>query len=1125
MVLLYRTKIIKFLKPKGRTGVIEVTASVVAYQNIMLTLMDIVPEDPPFAITDEKGLAVSPEIKGSLSLILVNDTIITPNYTTVFNHPRNKAILQINQGSGYYDFVLSTEVVADVNYIESTRIIEVIPKSDGTLKLGLRDLCLQSKPAYAEIQVLGLGSIKLEVPDRVQKSQCVTAIVRLYDTLDNLLPIPNPEFLNLLPLPESGIIGVKLQPVDKKTVIPLGEIWYVVTGLELGDTILKFSASEGKRDVQSNSVHIQVFPSLKLVPHNVTLIVGSSFQISSRGGPRPDANVEYDVSTPDVANVSLSGVITGVKQGSTIITGRAMGTNKVTGNRVIFSQDSIEVHVIPLKGIRIHTPLKRIRTGATMPIWADGIPDMLTPLIIGALNPPLKFKWSSSALEVGDIKHVYSNYELDLGEEDMISMRFTAMNPGHTFLKLEVEVPGSITDSTKDTLFRDTIEIEVFEELLLTHPPYPATQHSPLIILAPYSEVQLQTNRDGLAQEVIYSLGGAMMSNRNTSSDYSLSTVLVDADKFLTVEPNGLLKSHGQKGRGVIMIVAKEPFGIQQILSVTVVVKQIHYIMLTVQNKVRVLDDERLEIIPRGFEVQLQVSYHDSTGSVFTSTRSRIRQRTNRFDFVQLRSGKTNQSLIANMIAGGDTMLKVWDDQTPTQSADFVKFTSGEVIYPEKVRMLLGSKILTVGDIVCFTLPLSNLDGVHGKWETSNDNILTLDYSVGLGKVRAPGKVVVKYLLNSLFTFTELEALPVSSIEFLEPSNKTLINVEQMVPFRVPIVLCNSKSTEKIGNLITRNESCPFDYLASSFPFMCELRFDSPVADVDIQDVFAVYQDFHIKDGTYGCVIISSGIPTLNKSLLNTNFSLHVFSGNVLSKPLKIPFLPAVFVHSRELNLSDSTMGRYLTVSGRPDILKQVQVKPYNTDFVTVGTAEKVDAHSIYFLVKLKDNYWQEADLTTPLDVVVISEMTYQYVTVSVQVRLVGQSSWSHGPCVMSRVSAPVSDTVYYYRHTFTIVGSLLVLAIVTVYVYTYYIYPALQIPQQMQQSPFGVPRSSSIILSASSSSLQPESSSFIPPSSMYMRSSLADASLRPYAEAVYGDPQLYMSSEELRNRSFRRMH
>ena len=72
-----------------------------------------------------------------------------------------------------------------------------------------------------------------------------------------------------------------------------------------------------------------------------------------------------------------------------------------------------------------------------------------------------------------------------------------------------------------------------------------------------------------------------------------------------------------------------------------------------------------------------------------------------------------------------------------------------------------------------------------------------------------------------------------------------------MIPFRVPIVLCNSKGVEKSGNLITRNGSCPFDYRTSSFPFMCELRFDSPVAEVDVQDVFAVYQDFNIRDGKW----------------------------------------------------------------------------------------------------------------------------------------------------------------------------------------------------------------------------------------------------------------------------------
>lgn len=65
----------------------------------------------------------------------------------------------------------------------------------------------------------------------------------------------------------------------------------------------------------------------------------------------------------------------------------------------------------------------------------------------------------------------------------------------------------------------------------------------------------------------------------------------------------------------------------------------------------------------------------------------------------------------------------------------------------------------------------------------------------------------------------------------------------------MPIVLGNVKDKDKIGNLITRNGTCPVKYHATSFPFMCELRFDTPVAEVDIQDVFAVHQDFDTHTG------------------------------------------------------------------------------------------------------------------------------------------------------------------------------------------------------------------------------------------------------------------------------------
>jgi hypothetical protein len=61
-------------------------------------------------------------------------------------------------------------------------------------------------------------------------------------------------------------------------------------------------------------------------------------------------------------------------------------------------------------------------------------------------------------------------------------------------------------------------------------------------------------------------------------------------------------------------------------------------------------------------------------------------------------------------------------------------------------------------------MPLRSVDGVHGRWETDNENVLSLDPVLGIGKVRAVGKVVVKHQLVSVYTFVDLEALPVNSV-------------------------------------------------------------------------------------------------------------------------------------------------------------------------------------------------------------------------------------------------------------------------------------------------------------------------------------------------------------------------
>lgn len=73
----------------------------------------------------------------------------------------------------------------------------------------------------------------------------------------------------------------------------------------MGDTKIVFSIGSGEEVVESAPADIQVFPPLRLSPRNGTLVVGSLFQYTSKGGPQPDSNIEYTATSVNIAGKRL----------------------------------------------------------------------------------------------------------------------------------------------------------------------------------------------------------------------------------------------------------------------------------------------------------------------------------------------------------------------------------------------------------------------------------------------------------------------------------------------------------------------------------------------------------------------------------------------------------------------------------------------------------------------------------------------------------------------------------------------------------------------------------------------------------------------------------------------------
>lgn len=219
----------QLLTPKITSGTIDVTVTLVGYLKSVLSRNQVNPEWPEFISDDEKGI-VLPPIQATLSLYLVDDTIVLPNAISLYNFPSNKKTITILQGSGYFELVLNANDIAEVNYMEGSRQIEITPLKDGELKINVIDLCLVSRPAIIKVNVISVSILRVEMSDKVEIGRCISCIVRLYDENDNLMVVPDPTMLNLMVNIEDAIVTVEKQGDGSDSKLELGEVHYVVTG-------------------------------------------------------------------------------------------------------------------------------------------------------------------------------------------------------------------------------------------------------------------------------------------------------------------------------------------------------------------------------------------------------------------------------------------------------------------------------------------------------------------------------------------------------------------------------------------------------------------------------------------------------------------------------------------------------------------------------------------------------------------------------------------------------------------------------------------------------------------------------------------------------------------------------
>ncbi len=138
----------------------------------------------------------SPGVNHSLSLLLRGAPELTPSSLLVFNHPDNKATLNINHGSTHFHVTYSSKSrlsLAEIEYLPEVQQIAVKPCNEGEVIVTVNDVCLEvESPVSASVFVAGVYSIHVRVVDKVQVGNWILASVKVLD--NRQMPFPASEY-------------------------------------------------------------------------------------------------------------------------------------------------------------------------------------------------------------------------------------------------------------------------------------------------------------------------------------------------------------------------------------------------------------------------------------------------------------------------------------------------------------------------------------------------------------------------------------------------------------------------------------------------------------------------------------------------------------------------------------------------------------------------------------------------------------------------------------------------------------------------------------------------------------------------------------------------------------------
>ncbi|KAF4103256.1 hypothetical protein G5714_016139 [Onychostoma macrolepis] len=867
-----------------------------------------------------------------VNLRLVDDVQWTRHSVTLFNHPKATENLTLIHGSGHFHVHLQDNQLASINQGNSN-VIQVSPRQSGSSVLLAHDLCLTSDPAVASFLVSDIKDFQIDFINTIEARHSAVVRVRVLDSDHQPFLHHYLLLMKLMLIPSSSIISVEdMGSVDKESV------GFRVTGLTVGVVSLQLSAVDGHgRAISSSHKNMQVYPPFKLQPRKLTLAVGSVRQVKWEGGPHPQYGIKFSVSDSSIAVVTETGLVRGVAVGVVKIRGTLQTQN--TEALLTFLQDEVEVEVFNLTAVRLQAPLVTLSVGTEMPVYVIGSDSNQNPLSLGSVESGLSFHWSLSKAAVLEIKPRHAQVGVSVSPSHSFSVLVRARAPGRTSLKVCVQLQQIDTSNTSlSDHLTDEIQILVFEEMQLT------AGSSGSILMSPLSQYLLQSNKDSVCP-----------------IHYTFSRCVTGAG-LVTIDNEGVLKTGPDTGLAILEVYAVDICGINQTLLISVEVSTVWFVRILTVSSVNSDSDRALPAFPLGWSIRIRALYYDNMGRQFQSHNIQTLVTANRDDLVQLIVDKDSRSFLVQTASPGLTVLRVQGDTTNPFLSDYTPLFVMPAI-PEPPGFLHS------GDVICFSSPITDLQGRRGRWDVSSSEILQMNSETGVAFAKNSGMVVVYYRLEGgQQTFKEVTVEPASIPVLIPPADRLLTNWPEASEYTVRVDLNTSAANTAQCNLdqweVIEKKLHPEAEL------LCSLHFGAPYPEMRIlQAIFNATPFYDSYTAQYSCRI---SVPPQSDSILHLlstrSLSIHLSAclrtqsapAALLSLPqsprsfqssLQLLYVPAFHCPVTKIKLSSLQPVAEITVFGTTDMLSTLRVQSDTPDIVLSDPVWSDEDHTLLLIL------------------------------------------------------------------------------------------------------------------------------------------------------------------------------